>query len=165
MINARKRLLETTIMFAIPVVSLYMLDDISTKDAKIFPQYICYGMLLLAAINAIQLWAYLNRVRPLDWPTFLRWSLPFKGGPIPFPVRRVGLSLALMTIYIFTMESVGFYLSGLLFFVLVLLALDPAKRTPAGAGKKLAYSIVFMTVIYILFSMMLGVVIPSGIAL
>ena len=165
MINARKRLLETTVMLAIPTVALYMLDDISISDAKIFPKYICYGMLLLAAINAIQLWAYLNRIRPLNWPTFLRWSLPFKGGPIPFPVRRVGVSLALMAVYIFTMESIGFYLAGLLFFVLVLLALDPAKPTPAGAGKKVGYSLVFMTVIYILFSIMLGVVIPGGIAL
>ncbi len=165
MINARKRLLETTIMFAIPAVALYMLDDISIKDAKIFPQYICYGMILLASINAIQLWVYLNRIRPLHWPTFLRWSLPFKGGQISFPARRVGLSLALMAAYIFAMESIGFYLTGLIFFVLVLLALDPAKRTPVGTAMKFAYSVVFMAVIYILFSMMLGVVIPSGIAL
>lgn len=165
MINARKRLLETTVMFAIPAVALWMLDDISIGDAKVFPKYICYGMLLLAAINAVQLWIYLNRIRPIHWPTFLRWSLPFKGGPIPFPARRVGMSLALMGAYIFAMEAVGFYLSGFLFFVFVLLALDPASPTLSGTGRKAAYALVFMAVIYVLFSVMLGVVIPSGIAL
>jgi hypothetical protein len=165
MINARKRLFETTVMFAIPAVALYMLEDISIGDAKIFPRYICYGMLLLAAINAIQLWVYLNKIRPIHWPTFLRWSLPFKGGPVPFPIRRVGAALGLMVVYIFTMEATGFYVTGFLFFLLALLFLDPARPTPAGAARKALYAFSFMAVVYVLFSVMLGVVIPSGITL
>lgn len=165
MINARKRLLETTVMFAIPAVALWMLDDISVDDAKFFPKYICYGMLILASINALQLWTYLNRIRPIHWPTFLRWSLPFRGGPALFPTRRVGMALGLMTAYVFSMEAVGFYLSGFLFFLLSLLALDPAKPTAGGAVRKAVNALVFMAVVYVLFSVMLGVVIPSGIAL
>jgi hypothetical protein len=165
MINARKRLLETTVMFAIPAVALWMLDDISVDDAKFFPKYICYGMLILASINAMQLWLYLNTIRPISWPTFLRWSLPFKDGPMPFPMRRVGMALGLMSVYVFTMEAVGFYLSGFLFFLLALLVLDPAKQTSAGVGRKAVHALIFMAVVYVLFSVMLGVVIPSGIAL
>ncbi|QJT09841.1 tripartite tricarboxylate transporter TctB family protein [Oceanidesulfovibrio marinus] len=165
MINARKRILETTVMFVIPVVALHMLDDISINDVKTFPKYICYGMLFLAVINVIQLVVYLNKIRPIQWPTSLRWSSPFKGGPIPFPTRRVVISLVLMTAYIFTMETIGFYLAGFLYFLLILLALDPAKPSLASTGKKALYALIFMAVIYLLFSEMLGVVIPSGIAL
>lgn len=164
MINARKRIIETTVMFAVPLVALFMLDDVSISEAKNFPKYICYAMLLLAAINLVQLWVYLNKVRPLDWPTFLRWSLPFKGGT-PFPLRRVGMALGFMTAYIFTMETVGFYLAGFLFFLAILFTLDPARPSVAGAMRKVGYAACFMSVVYVLFSVMLGVVIPSGIAM
>lgn len=164
MINARKRIVETTTMFAVPIVALFMLDDVSISEAKTFPKYICYAMLLLAAINLAQLWIYLNKVRPLDWPTFLRWSLPFKGGT-PFPIRRVCLALGFMTAYIFTMEAVGFYLAGFLFFLAILFTLDPVRPSAAGALRKVGYAACFMFVVYVLFSVMLGVVIPSGIVL
>jgi len=164
MVNARKRIVETTVMFSIPIVALYMLEDVSISDAKNFPKYICFVMLLLASINLIQLWIYLNKVRPLDWPTFLRWSLPFKGGT-PFPMRRVGLVLGFMATYIFSMEAVGFYLAGFLFFLAILFTLEPTKPIAAAAVKKIGYAICFMTVVYVLFSVLLGVVIPSGIAL
>ena len=164
MINARKRIVETTTMFAVPIVALFMLDDVSIREAKTFPKYICFAMLLLATINLAQLWVYLNKVRPLDWPTFLRWSLPFKGGA-PFPIRRVCLTLGFMTAYIFTMETIGFYLAGFLFFFAILFTLDPAKPTAAGALRKVSYAACFMFVVYVLFSVMLGVVIPSGIVL
>ncbi|PKN32222.1 MAG: hypothetical protein CVU63_19880 [Deltaproteobacteria bacterium HGW-Deltaproteobacteria-20] len=70
-----------------------------------------------------------------------------------------------MTIYVFTMEAVGFYLSGFLFFLLTLLVLDPAKPTTAGVRRKAFNALIFMAVVYVLFSVMLGVIIPSGIAL
>jgi len=165
MINARKRILETTVMFSIPIVALYMLRDVSIDDATFFPKYICYLMLALATINAFQLWVYLHKIRPIHWPTFLRWSIPIKGGLTPFPLIRVGFALVMMAAYIFCMEVVGFYLSGFLFFLLCLLVLDPAKPTMGGAVRKSLYALVFMVVVYLLFSVMLGVVIPSGIAL
>lgn len=165
MINARKRIVETTVMFAIPIICLNMLSDISVNDAKVFPKYICYLMIGLAIINAFQLWIYLNKIRPIHWPTFLRWSIPLKGGAVPFPMIRVGMALALMTVYVFCMETVGFYLSGFLFFLATLLILDPDRPTPASAGRKALYALSFMAVVYFLFSVMLGVMIPGGIAL
>jgi hypothetical protein len=165
MINARKRLLETTVMFAIPAVALYMLHGIADQDAKFFPQYICYGMLLLACINALQLLAYLNKIRPISWPTFLRWSLPFKDKDHPFPVRRVGTALGLLLAYAAGMEWLGFYSAGFLFFLLTLLALSPERPTLATAARKALYALCFMSVVYLLFTVMLGVVIPSGVLL
>jgi hypothetical protein len=70
-----------------------------------------------------------------------------------------------MVVYIFTMEATGFYVTGFLFFLLALLFLDPARPTPAGAARKALYAFSFMAVVYVLFSVMLGVVIPSGITL
>jgi hypothetical protein len=165
MINVRKRVLETTVMFSIPIVALYMLKDISIDDAKFFPKYICYLMLALASINFFQLWVYLHKIRPIHWPTFLRWSMPIKGGPAPFPLFRVGFCLIMMTAYVFCMEAIGFYLAGFLFFLVCLLVLDPERPTLVAAGRKSLYALCFMGVVYLLFSVMLGVVIPSGIAL
>jgi len=165
MINARKRLTESVVMFAIPVVALYMLRDISQDEAKMFPKYVCYIMLALASINAIQVFFYLNKMRPIQWPTFLRMSIWRKEGAEPFPLRRVGLSLGLMTAYIFGMETIGFYLSGFLFYFLALLLLETEKLTAATVARKAAYGVCFMGVVYVLFSVMLGVVIPRGILL
>jgi len=165
MINARKRLTESVIMFAIPVVGLYMLRDISMEEAQMFPKYICYIMLALAAVNALQVFFYLNKLRPIQWPTFLRLSIWRQEGGPPFPLRRVGLALGLMTAYIFGMETIGFYLSGFLFYFLALLLLETEKLTAAAVARKAAYGLCFMAVVYVLFSVMLGVVIPRGILL
>lgn len=162
MTNICKYLLETFFMFAVPVVALSMLDDIFIEDAKVFPEYICYAMFFLATINAIQFWSYVKKTCPIQWSALLRRSLPTKETS-SFPVRRLSVVLALMIVYVFTMETVGFYFTGFLFFFLILLILDQKKQSVVRIGKKIGYALIFMGIIYLLFSMMLGMTIPSGI--
>lgn len=165
MINARKRLVESVVMFAIPLAALKMLDGVALDEAKAFPRAICYIMLVMASINAVQVFFYVNRLRPFQWPTFLRRSTFRSPDAPPFPLRRVGLALGLMTAYMFSMEALGFYLAGFLFYFLALLLFDEGRPTPAGAARKAVSALCFMGVVYVLFTVMLGVVIPGGIFL
>jgi len=149
--DIRIRLVEMLVMFFIPVAALAMLKDIGLEDAKFFPAYICYIMLAFAAINAFQVLAAWRKAKAA------------RGEAAPFPLRRVALALGMMTLYVLTLETVGFYLDGFLFFFVTMLLLEPGRPTPALAGRKALYAVCFMAVLYLLFNTMLGVMTPSGI--
>lgn len=149
--DTRTRLVEMVVMFFIPVAALVMLNDISLEDAKLFPKTICYVMLAFAAVNAVQVL--------MTW----RKAAAARGGSAPFPAVRVGLALGMIGLYALTMEAVGFYLAGFLFFLLAMLVLDPGRPTPAAAGRKAFCALCFMAVLYLLFNTMLGVMTPRGI--
>lgn len=149
--DIRVQLMEVVVMFFLPVAALLMLRDIGLEDAKFFPKYICYLMLSFAAINAFQVLK--------SW----RQAKAAQGDSAPFPLRRVALALGMMGLYVLTMESVGFYLAGFLFFFVTMLVLDPVRPTPALLGRKAFYALCFMAVLYLLFNTMLGVMTPSGI--
>jgi len=112
--NIRTQLIEIVVMFFVPVASLAMLRSIELEDAKLFPNYICYIMLVFAVIHAFQVFK--------SW----RKDKAEKGEPAPFPMRRVAVALGLMIIYFLSMEAVGFYLDGFLFFLVTTLVLSPA---------------------------------------
>lgn len=149
--DIRVQVIEVVVMFFIPVAALVMLGSIGLEDAKLFPKYICYIMLAFATINAFQVLK--------SW----RAAKAARGECAPFPLRRVALALGMMLLYILSMESVGFYLAGFLFFFATMLVLDPIRPTPVLVGRKAFYALCFMAVLYLLFNTMLGVMTPSGV--
>jgi len=149
--NIRTQLIEIVVMFFVPVASLAMLRSIELEDAKLFPNYICYIMLVFAVIHAFQVFK--------SW----RKDKAEKGEPAPFPMRRVAVALGLMIIYFLSMEAVGFYLDGFLFFLVTTLVLESGRLTAALVGRKAFCAVCFMAVLYLLFNTMLGVMTPSGI--
>ena len=128
---------ETTVMFAIPVDG--PLDAATTSpsdDAKFFPKYICYGMLHPGIHQRPAALALSEQDQAhLTGPPSCAGPCPSRAGRCP---SRCGsdrrMALGLMTLYVFTMEAVGFYHGG----IPVLPALPCSYSTPQSRPRRVS---------------------------
>lgn len=81
----------------------------------------------------------------------------------PFPWGRFLSLLALILVYFYIMESLGFYFSAFLFFIAVTVIFGRVGLTVAKAASRIGLSFAFTGVLYLLFSVILKVQTPSGV--
>ena len=81
----------------------------------------------------------------------------------PFPWGRFLSLLALILVYFYFMESIGFYVSAFLFFIAVTLIFGRVGLTIAKAASRVGLSFAFTGVLYLLFRIILKVQTPSGV--
>lgn len=79
-----------------------------------------------------------------------------------YPVGRFILLFALIVVYLYVMESMGFYLSAFLFFIAVTFTLGRADLTSKTALMRVLTSAIFTGVLYLLFQIILEVQTPRG---
>ena len=72
-----------------------------------------------------------------------------------YPLRRVAV--------LFVLETLGFYIGALLYFIAASLIAQPMKITPKLAAKRAAVCFVCIAFLYCLFTVLLAVQIPKGI--
>ena len=68
----------------------------------------------------------------------------------------------IIAVYFTVMEWLGFYVSGLLFFIAATFTLGRKDLTIRKGGMQVGIAFIFMTVLYILFSKLLAVQTPKG---
>ena len=76
-----------------------------------------------------------------------------------YPLRRVAVLFVLTVLYLLFLETLGFYIGALLYFIAASLIAQPMKITP----KRVAVCFVCIAFLYCLFTVLLAVQIPKGI--
>lgn len=79
------------------------------------------------------------------------------------PLRRVAVLFVLTVLYLLFLETLGFYIGALLYFIAASLIAQPMKITPKLAAKRVAVCFVCIAFLYCLFTVLLAVQIPKGI--
>lgn len=138
-------------MIALTLISFYLMYQIEIPEAQTFPKVVLSIMMLLGVFLGIQ--AIINK-KPEE---------ASKGDKKPYPIKKVAIALCCMIVYFAVMETVGFYLSGFIFFFVVTLVLQEEKITPKGAAFRGITCLAFMGVLFILFNNILAVQAPRGI--
>ena len=80
-----------------------------------------------------------------------------------YPLRRVAVLFVLTVLYLLFLETLGFYIGALLYFIAASLIAQPMKITPKLAAKRVAVCFVCIAFLYCLFTVLLAVQIPKGI--
>lgn len=79
-----------------------------------------------------------------------------------YPLRRVAVLFVLTVLYLLFLETLGFYIGALLYFIAASLIAQPMKITPKLAAKRVAVCFVCIAFLYCLFTVLLAVQIPKG---
>lgn len=80
-----------------------------------------------------------------------------------YPLRRVAVLFVFTVLYLLFLETLGFYIGALLYFIAASLIAQPMKITPKLAAKRAAVCFVCIAFLYCLFTVLLAVQIPKGI--
>ncbi len=81
----------------------------------------------------------------------------------PFPWGRFITVFIIIIVYFFFMEKIGFYVSAFLLFVAITMIFGRAGVTVSKAVSRVAFSVAFTGVIYVLFKIILKVQTPTGV--
>jgi hypothetical protein len=136
-------------MLGVIVFFFIQLPEKSEGDASLFPGLMMFLMLGLTAIKAV---------------SELRFPKSDSGAKKePFPLIRVLAVVVAVILYIAVIETVGFYLSSFLFFLLTTAAVQTTPRTPKALAARAGIAFGFVAFLYALFSVLLKVQIPKGI--
>lgn len=125
----------------------WSLGTISEETARTFPRVVMVSMIVLSALMLIQ--GLLSRGQGQK-----------KGKP--FPWGRFFLLLGIIVAYFALMQSVGFYVSAFVFFVVVSFVFGRSDLTFNKGTARILQSAVFTGVLFVLFKMLLKVQTPSG---
>lgn len=130
------------------VYASFMVDE---PRAYLFPQVIALAMFALAAIG-------------LGSCALLGSSVVHDSFGLA-EMKKILTGFVFIILYVWFADSVGFYLSGVLIFLALVLAYDQRVNSLRQAALRGVYAIGFMAVIYVLFNQLLSVQAPRGIFL
>lgn len=130
-------------------LSLYIsLQWAEEPRAVIFPKVVLMIMAILSALLLVQ--------------SLLVKKAAAQAKQKPFPFKRALLCFLMIVVYLFIMESVGFYLSSFVFFVAVTFILGRGDMDLRKALTRVGVSVIFMVVLFVLFNKLLLVQTPKG---
>jgi putative tricarboxylic transport membrane protein len=116
--------------------------------AVIFPKVVLMIMAILSALLLVQ--------------SLLIKKSAAQAKQRPFSFRRALLCFLMIVVYLFIMESIGFYLSSFLFFVGVTFILGRGDMGTRKALTRVGVSVIFIAVLFVLFNKLLLVQTPKG---
>ncbi|MCB2191684.1 MAG: tripartite tricarboxylate transporter TctB family protein [Deltaproteobacteria bacterium] len=129
-------------------VALYAtLGHIEEARAAVFPRTIIVIMGVLSGLLCLQ---------------HLLFRKPGAGKSAPFPFLRVSGLFVIIVIYLYVLESLGFYLASFLFFITVTFIMGYKKLNTKQGLRWVLGSFIFTVVLYVLFSVVLEVQTPRG---
>jgi hypothetical protein len=135
-------------MLIVTAFFFFQLPDKGEQGSTLFPGLMMFLMLGLTVIKAV---------------AELRFPKSDSGEKKePFPLVRVLVVIVAAILYIAAIESVGFYLSSFLFFLLTTVAVQTTPRTPKALAARAGIAFGFVFFLYALFTLLLQVQIPKG---
>ena len=130
------------------VISLYLsLGYMDDPRAANFPKVIIIIMGVLSTLLLLQ---------------SLILKQPKSSQGAGFPFGRFLICFFMIIIYFIFMETLGFYLSAFLFFVLVTCILGSSDLTARTAVMRVIVGVVFTGILFLLFNVLLAVQTPKG---
>ena len=146
-----REIIVVAVMLAIAAAGSWLCAGASVPEAYVFPKTVITVMVIMALIQFIESIVTAKKIRAIQGQ---RTGV--------FPWKNVSISLCCMFLYFISMESIGFYSSGFLFFLITTLLLDKKNITLKNIAKRVASAVVFMTVLFVLFHVILAVQTPKG---
>lgn len=147
----KKELVSALVMSVLIVLFAVQLEDMA-DEAKLFPQ------LLLVCMGIFNIGQYV-----LAWirhRSGIDHALSLQG----YPLKRVLILFILTLVYLGILEYAGFYLASILFFFIGTLIAQPMPLTGRNVGIRALGCLLFVGALYLLFTVLLKVQIPEGVA-
>jgi len=147
-----QHLIPALIVLLLAATVAYLSFTEKPADAFLFPRLVSVVMLVLAAWNFFRAAVGLSRV----------------GAGISFElIKSILPGLIVMVVYVFfAAKYFGFYVSSLITFFILFSLYDPASHKNLRVWvKRIVVSVLFMLVIYALFTLLLKVQTPRGLFL
>ena len=144
-----KRDMIVSLVLLVGIISLYLsLGSMDDPRAANFPKVIIIIMGVLSTLLLLQ---------------SLILKQPKSSQGAGFPLGRFLICFFMIIIYFIFMETLGFYLSAFLFFVLVTCILGSADLTARTAVMRVIVGVVFTGILFLLFNVLLAVQTPKGV--
>ena len=123
--------------------------------AYIFPKTVITVMVVMALIQLTESIIMAKKIR----------AGMANQNAVAFPWKNVTMAFVCAVVYFASMESVGFYFSGFLFFLITTTLLQKEKITFKSSAMRAATGGVFMAVLFLLFHVILAVQTPKGLVM
>jgi hypothetical protein len=144
-----KRDMIVSLVLLVGIISLYLsLGSMDDPRAANFPKVIIIIMGVLSTLLLLQ---------------SLILKQPKSSQGAGFPFGRFLICFFMIIIYFIFMETLGFYLSAFLFFVLVTCILGSSDLTARTAVMRVIVGVVFTGILFLLFNVLLAVQTPKGV--
>ena len=144
-----KRDMIVSLVLLAGIISLYLsLGSMDDPRAANFPKVIIIIMGVMSALLFLQ---------------SLILKQPKSSQGAGFPFGRFLICFFMIIIYFIFMETLGFYLSAFLFFVLVTCILGSSDLTARTAVMRVIVGVVFTGILFLLFNVLLAVQTPKGV--
>ena len=160
----KKELALGLVLFVLSVAALFNVFSIRSQEGlavtgpRFFPFVVCLGLVLLSAAYVIETALHRTPAPPDD-------ALPHPatddGEAVPAPPSRLlepALLAVLLVAYMFVFLLLGYIISTTLFFVGAARILGSQKLV-----RDLVVGLVLSIAVYVLFSQLLGIVLPTGV--
>ena len=131
---------------AIVLIFVFQFSDIPSTYSRIFPKYIAWATVALCAILFIQSW--IN-------PTILEFAKAQE-------LKKVGISVLLLFGWVVFVKFLGFYLSSVLFFTLIMILIEPSTLKLDKLAASIFVAAAEIGVFYLVFTKWLNVPLPKG---
>lgn len=142
----KKDVMVSIICIATSIFLYYTLGWIDDERARSFPRVVIIIMGILSFMLLLQTMAVKKTKE--------------KGKPLPW--KRFLIMFVLVLVYLYFMETIGFYTSAFLFIVVVTLLFGQSGFSPVRILSRTVISAVFTGVIFVLFNVLLKVQTPTG---
>ena len=144
-----KKDMIVSLVLLVGIISLYLsLGSMDDPRAANFPKVIIIIMGVLSTLLLLQ---------------SLILKQPKSSQGAGFPFGRFLICFFMIIIYFIFMETLGFYLSAFLFFVLVTCILGSSDLTARTAVMRVIVGVVFTGILFLLFNVLLAVQTPKGV--
>ncbi len=144
----KKDVVVSLVCLFVSIFLLYSLNWIDDERAQAFPRVVILIIGVLSLLLLVQSLA-LKQIKQSTAEN-------------PFPWARFLIMFGLIVIYFFIMERIGFYFSAFLFFIAVTYLFGGAVKGAAKIASRIGLPVVFTSVLYLLFNLLLKVQTPTG---
>jgi hypothetical protein len=134
------------LMFVIVLIFAFQFSDIPSSYSRIFPKAVAWALVVLSAILLIQSWVN---------PRVVEFAETRE-------LKKVGLAILLLFGWMVCISFLGFYLSSVLFFTLLMILVEPSILKLNKLTTSIFIAAVEIGLFYLVFTRALNVPLPKG---
>ncbi|MBI9087009.1 MAG: tripartite tricarboxylate transporter TctB family protein [Desulfobacterales bacterium] len=143
------------VMLAVAVGGYLLSIGADVPQAFTFPKSVIYVMVVMAIIQLIMSVIAARKIGPVLT----------KAASAPYPWKKVATALVCVIVYFMSMEAIGFYFSGFLFFLITSTLLQKEEFSLKSCAWRTVSAGAFMAALFVLFNVILTTQMPKGLTM
>lgn len=147
-----KEISIVAVMLAVAVGGYLFTIGADMPQAFTFPKFIIYVMVVMAIFQLVTALVATKKIG----------AVVTQGLGYPYPFKKVITTLVCVFVYFSVMETVGFYFSGFLFFLITPTLLRLEQFTAKSFARRAVSAGGFMVALFVLFNVILTTQMPKG---